>query len=146
MALQRFKAALIRCGIHSKPKLSVKSFPYIVFGTLATYACSCMRTHCLSVRTHTCVCVLTLQGFLWLFFSKNIFILPKISLYSINTFIKSIFMRFGPKPTLGFRVLSSLENGGLSHKGYKTRFPQLATTMGSYVMPPNPKRVQSMKD
>ena len=68
----------------------------------------CMRTHTLSMRVLTCVCVRMLRVFCAHYF------LP--SHPSSQSFIK-----LGPKSTLDLRVMSSLENGGLGRKGYRIR-------------------------
>ena len=107
--------------------LMQKNLPFIVSKTLAcarmpvhAYACikhvhaglentcayACMRTHVL--------------GFLWPFFSKNsLFSSYKSYIFSENTFLKSISIWLSPKPTLGFKILTSLGNGSLSRKRYK---------------------------
>ena len=89
------------------------------------HACPCMRTHAQAELEHACIyaCIHThALGFLWPFFSqKKSFILPKLSYIFHKNFLKSNFIWLGPKPTLGFRVLTSLGNEGLGHKGYKMR-------------------------
>ena len=52
-------------------------------------------------------------------FPKIVLFFQKKVIFSTHTFLKSIFMRLGPKPILGFRVLLLLENRGPSYKGYK---------------------------
>ena len=89
------------------------------------YACPCMRTHGLSARTHTRVCMCTLRVSNGLSFPKLVLFLLKISYIFHKYFIKSIFIRLGHKLTLDLGVLSSLENEGLSHKWYKMRCLQL---------------------
>ena len=88
-------------------------------------SCSCMRTHGLSARTHTHVCMCTLRVSYGISFPKLVLFLLKISYIFHKYFFKSIFIRLGYKITLDLGVLSSLENGGPSHKWYKMRCLQL---------------------
>ena len=81
--------------------------------------------HALSVHAHVRVCVHTHKVYYtfsfpkWLYSSKNNFI------FSINISLSQDFVRLDRKSTLSLGVMLSLENWGLSHKGYKMRCLQL---------------------
>ena len=75
------------------------------------YAYACLRIHAL--------------GFPLPLFSKSSFIYLIRVIFSLKTFLKSISIWLGPKLTLGFRILPSLGNGGLSREGYKMRCLQM---------------------
>ena len=61
------------------------------------------------------------EGFLWPLFPKIDFVLIKKLYFPFYHISSQFVIWLGLKPTLGLRILASLENGGLSHKGYKMR-------------------------
>ena len=58
-------------------------------------------------------------------FPKIAYLVHKKVIFSKKTFLKSISIWLGPKSTLGFRIPTSLRNGGRSRKGYKMRCLQI---------------------
>ena len=95
-------------------KLSLYSFWSLSCVRMPVHVCTCISMH-----THTHVCMRTLRVSSSLSFPKIVLFLLKISYIFHKYFLKSIFTRLGSKPALGLKVLPLLENGGPCHKGFK---------------------------
>jgi len=114
----------------SKLSFNAENFSFLIFGTLAcalmlVYAYACTKhAHAELKNAHVefehscayaCMCVHAL-GFPWsLFSNKKVFLIKKRVIFFQKHFLKSISIRLGLKPTSGFRIPTSLWNGGLSH-------------------------------
>ena len=101
-------------------KLSLHSFLNPNCICMPMYVCACHKhsyawLQC--VYAYACMHVFRVSS--GLSFPKIVLFFQKKVIFSTHTFLKSIFMRLGPKPILGFIVLLLLENEGPSCKGYK---------------------------
>ena len=103
------------------PNLYFMVFGTLIYARMPVYAYAYMK-HVHAELEHACAyaCIRThTLGFLWFLFSKKSLFSPKKSYIFPKHFLKSISIRLGPKPTLGFRIPTLLGNGGSSCKGYK---------------------------
>ena len=98
-----FGGAYRWCEVHFKPSFNAENLSFLVSRTLActhmpVYAYACMK-HVQANLEHACTyaCMHThALGFLWPFFSKNIFILPKISYIFHKYFLQVSFQLIRP--------------------------------------------------
>ena len=109
------------CGSCRHGRWSNEGTAMVVFHSRSRLGIDNMHEAC-ARRPWACVCICVYayacpRVFRGLSFPKIVYLVKKIVLFSTNTFLKSIFIWSGPKPTSGFGILTSLRNGCSTYKG-----------------------------